>query len=327
MNPQSTDFESNQGKEPDHYLFVGRSYLRDRLHRFAETLSNTYMFFGPPGSGKLELALHLATMVLCPYGGCGRCGTCISISRGEHLDLTILRRSGNFIEIDDVRSVLRDAVQTPNYGGNRLVIIPEIHLAQRSGPTLLKTIEEPPSKTIFIFTAEAIEGEILPIASRCIQIEVPRLSDAAIKSYLMTLGTLDDQTETIVEASIGRLDFAKSLSQNPAMVDYLNQWLAVVESTPHTPTALSELASILTEAPPLSSESETKSQGRKKRDELDLVLMGINYLARQLSKANLRTTFDRQEALDALSRAARSLQLNVSVALAVREAVFSIALL
>ncbi len=317
----STSEENNIGR----FLFVGRAPLKHQLEKFAKQLQNSYLFTGPPGAGKFDLAIYFARTILCPKQGCGTCSACRAIAQGVHRDLTVLSRSGNFIEVGDVRAALMFATQKPVSSSHQIVLIPEIHLAQRAAPMLLKTVEEPPIATIFIFTAESIQGEIVPIASRCIQVEIPRLSEIGIRAFLDTFDTPPSHIETIVAGSMGRLDFARWLASSEDLLKYLKRWEAVLSSAPTTPWQLSELAQQLEPIPMESTNIEdTKAATKRRRNETDQITMALNYLLWSILKSRPINSHLASQARQLISQAVSSLQLNISYSLVVRELIFSL---
>ncbi len=309
----------------EHFLFIGRETLRQKLEKFRERLQNAYLFTGPPGAGKLDLALYFARAILCPDHGCGACSSCRAISLGTHPDIIVLSRSSNFIELGDVRTALKFAAQTPALSSRRVVLIPEIHLGQRSAPTLLKTVEEPLATTIFVFTAESIEDEILPVASRCIQVDIPRFSEEGVRAYLDTMGTPADDIDTIVTGSTGRLDFVRALATNQELVRYLEVWTSVLSNVRTSPWLLSELAQQLEPSPQAQeSSSKVKSATHTRRKDADQISMGINILLRSIIKTRPVNPYFAGQVKNLLTQAQSSLRLNISPALVLRELIFSL---
>ncbi len=310
----------------ERFLFIGREPLRHRLRKFEERLENSYLFTGPPGAGKLDLALYFARAILCPEHGCGTCSSCRATSFGTHPDIIVLNRSSNFIELGDVRATLKFATQTPAVSSHRVVLIPEIHLGQRSAPTLLKTVEEPPATTIFLFTAESVEDEVVPIASRCIQVKVPRFSEEGVRAYLETVETSLPSIETMIAGSAGRLDFARALVTNQELVKYLETWAGVLSKIRTSPWLLSELAQKL-EPIPLAQGSASRAEKatQTRRKDADQISMGMNYLLRSIIATRPVNSYLATQAKTLLTQAHSSLRLNISTPLVLRELIFSLA--
>ncbi len=147
-------------------------------------LSHAYLFAGPRGSGKTTLARILTKAINClnPQDGepCGECENCVSIDKGNFPDLIEIDAASNR-GIEDIRSI-RDAVSyTPIKGKYKVYILDEAHmLTKEAFNALLKTLEEPPPRTIFILCTTEYEKILPTILSRCQRLIFGKLSDGEI---------------------------------------------------------------------------------------------------------------------------------------------------
>jgi len=154
-------------------------------------LSHAYLFAGPRGTGKTTLARILTKAVNClqPEEGepCGRCENCLSIDKGNFPDLIEIDAASNR-GIDDVRAI-RDAVSyAPIKGKYKVYILDEAHMLTREAfNALLKTLEEPPPKTIFVLCTTEYEKIMPTILSRCQRIIFTKLREEEIAGYLKVI--------------------------------------------------------------------------------------------------------------------------------------------
>ncbi len=155
--------------------------LKNRVH-------HAYLFSGPRGVGKTSLARIFAKALNCIEGPtvnpCGKCISCISITKGTSLDVIEIDGASNR-GIDEIRT-LREAVKlSPANSRYKIYIIDEVHmLTQEAFNALLKTLEEPPSHVKFIF-ATTLPQKVLPtILSRCQKFQFKLLTFEEIISKL-----------------------------------------------------------------------------------------------------------------------------------------------
>jgi len=135
---------------------------------------HAYLFSGPRGAPIYDTAIALATALSCrvaPGEGCGDCDACAKIATGIHPDVVTLVREGaaQIVPIESVRNqVIARMGLPPHEGEVRVFIVEEAtSLAPPAANALLKTLEEPPARTLFILGTTAPEQLLPTIRSRC----------------------------------------------------------------------------------------------------------------------------------------------------------------
>src|SRR5690242_10872949 len=211
---------------------IGHRKLVALLSRSIErdSIPPSLIFAGPSGVGKRLVALASAQALNCldprrassrssdaiEYDACGVCAACTRIERGLHPDVVILEPgdSGS-IKVDAVRDVVDRAGYRPFEGRRRVVIIDEADaLVPQAQNALLKTLEEPPSSSIFILVTARPDSLLPTVRSRCIRLWFA--ADGA--------GAVDEEARAVAERvlvraagndAVGpRLDAAKDLLTN-----------------------------------------------------------------------------------------------------------------
>lgn len=143
---------------------------------------HAWLFTGPPGSGRSQIALAFAAALLCSEGGCGVCNSCEMIRVGSHPDVLVLNTERVQISIDEVTAFIDKSLTMPAVGIFRIMVIEDAdRMMERTSNLLLKSLEEPPKGTIWMLCAPS-ESDLLPtIRSRVrrIQLKVPSVDSVA----------------------------------------------------------------------------------------------------------------------------------------------------
>ena len=152
---------------------VGQQHISKTLKNAIEgnRIGHAYLFAGPRGVGKTTTARILAKRLNCetPNGGepCNKCNSCENFLKSQSLDIIEIDGASNR-RIDEIRTLRESVKYAPTSGRYKVYIIDEVHmLTTESFNALLKTLEEPPEQTIFIFATTDIHKVPLTIISRC----------------------------------------------------------------------------------------------------------------------------------------------------------------
>ena len=133
-----------------------------------QEMTHSWLFTGPSGSGKTLAAKLFAAALVCPNNGCGDCIDCKTAMSGTHLDIDIVEPEGTSIRIDEIRDLISRTSTTSVIGNWRIVLLLGAErLTEAAGNALLKRIEEPSSRTIWILCSPSIMDILPTIRSRC----------------------------------------------------------------------------------------------------------------------------------------------------------------
>lgn len=161
-----------------------RAAAASRLDRADSSMTQAWLFTGPPGSGRSNAARALAASLECtgPVPGCGECSACRNVMAGNHPDVEIVATQGVTIIVDQTRSLVGGSYMAPGVGRWRVIIVEDAdRMAERTTNVLLKAIEEPPPTTIWILCTPSPEDVMQTIRSRCrgVNLVVPAAEDVA----------------------------------------------------------------------------------------------------------------------------------------------------
>jgi DNA polymerase-3 subunit delta' len=177
------------------------------------TLPPSLIFAGPAGVGKRLTAIAVAQAVNCP-DSCGKCAACVRIARGVHPDVLLVGpgESGS-IKVDQIRDVIEQTAFRPFEGRRRVVIIDDADaLVAAAQNALLKTLEEPPSASMFILITSRPDMLLPTVRSRCPLLRFGPLSEAEIAAALRAQGRSDAEARAVAAASDGSLGRALDAS-------------------------------------------------------------------------------------------------------------------
>ena len=155
---------------------------RPAAGRHVGGMTHAWLLTGPPGSGRSNAARAFAAALQCPRGGCGQCHECRTALAGGHADVTLVATEHVFLRVEDVRPLVTLAQQRPSLGRWRVIVIEDAdRLNDTSGNLLLKAIEEPPPRTVWLLCAPSAEDVLVTIRSRCrhVGLRVPPVADVA----------------------------------------------------------------------------------------------------------------------------------------------------
>jgi DNA polymerase-3 subunit delta' len=168
---------------------VGQSHITEilqsavaasRTNAESQEMTHAWIFTGPPGSGRSSAATAFAAALICPNGGCGTCQECRGALTGGHPDVEIIRTEGLSIKIDEVRELLTRTSWAPSMGGWRVVVMEDAdRMTESAANALLKAIEEPGARTVWLLCAPTLHDILPTIRSRCrhLQLRTPSTQD------------------------------------------------------------------------------------------------------------------------------------------------------
>jgi DNA polymerase-3 subunit delta' len=206
---------------------VGQERAVAALRAAARNPVHAYLFVGQPGSGSRAAARGFAAALLCPNGGDGTCDTCRRALAGTHPDLVTVERTGPAVDVEEARRLGTLALRRPLEAARQVLVVGDVHLAERSAPALLKTLEEPPATTVFVLLADDVPPELVTIASRCVEISFPPVRTEAVAAWLISRGVEPTRAQLVAEGAGGDIERARLLAEDPGFADRLGMWRSV----------------------------------------------------------------------------------------------------
>ena len=149
-------------------------------------MTHAWLFTGPPGSGRSVAAVCLAAALECTdpgLPGCGHCAACHTVLSGTHGDVRRVVPEGLSIGVGEMRAIVRTASRSPTTGRWQVVLVEDAdRLTEQAANALLKAVEEPPPRTVFLLCAPSIDPEdiSMTLRSRCRHVALRTPTTAAV---------------------------------------------------------------------------------------------------------------------------------------------------
>jgi DNA polymerase-3 subunit delta' len=180
----------------------------------SQAMTNTWLFTGPAGSGRSNAATAFAAALVCKDGGCSKCQDCLSTILGTHADVELIKTQGLSIKIDEIRELISRASWAPSVAKFRIVVIEDAdRLTDSAANALLKVIEEPGLRNIWLLCAPTMTDVLPTIRSRCRLLALRTPSTKAITNLLIERDQIDAKTaEFVARASGGHIGRARRLA-------------------------------------------------------------------------------------------------------------------
>ncbi|MGW5325163.1 DNA polymerase III subunit delta' [Streptomyces sp. NPDC004014] len=192
----------------------------------ASRMTHAWLFTGPPGAGRNQAARAFAAALQCVSPdralggtpGCGFCDGCHTALLGTHADVSAIAAVGSEILVRDMRDTVRKSYTAPANGRWQIILVEDAErLNEKSANAVLKAVEEPAPRTVWLLCAPSIEDVLPTIRSRCRHLNLRTPSVAAVADMLVRRdGVEPEAAMAAARATQGHADRARRLATDPA---------------------------------------------------------------------------------------------------------------
>jgi DNA polymerase-3 subunit delta' len=243
---------------------VGQRHVIDALRTAVggQGMTQSWLFVGPPGSGRSNAAIAFAAALQCPQGGCGHCHACHTVLSGSHADVKVVRTEKLTLGVDDVRELVRTSALSPVGDRWQILVVEDAdRLTEQANNALLKAIEEPGARTVWMLCAPTVEDVLPTIRSRCRLVTLATPSTEDVAGFLVQRQGVDPALASYAaRASQGHIGRAKALARDEATRRRRSEVIAI-------PTRLTSLGACMRAAQQLTE--VTKQEADAVTSELD----------------------------------------------------------
>lgn len=181
-------------------------------------MTHAWLITGPPGSGRSVAARAFAAALQCELGtGCGECKSCRTVVMGTHPDVDFVSTEHVSFKKDEMRALILTAARSASQGKWRIIVIEDAdRMREDSANVLLKAIEEPAEKTVWLLCAPSPEDAIVTIRSRCRHLGLRIPDPQAVAELLVARDGVDPHVAlSAARAAQSHIGIAKRLATDP----------------------------------------------------------------------------------------------------------------
>jgi len=272
--------------------------LRRAVAGGAHAMTHAWLITGPPGSGRSNAARSFAAALQCPQGGCGVCTVCRTTLSGAHPDVTLVRTEQLSIGVDEVRELVRRAAMSPTTGPYQVLVVEDAdRVTERGADALLKSIEEPASRTVWLLCAPTPDDVVVTIRSRCRALQLSTPGNAAVAELLVRRdGVPSELAAFAARVAQGHIGRARMLARHESVRIRRAELLRLPSRLVSLPDCLTAAANLVEAATEEAAATTSDLDAREKAELSEALGFGTKGARPRNTQAAMRELEDQQKA-------------------------------
>ena len=256
---------------------VGQSKAIETLLKAHDSMTHAWLFTGPPGSGRSNMARAFAASLVCANKGCGRCTDCQSVNVGTHPDVEVFLAEGVAIKVEEIRELVSRSSWGASLSPWRITIIEDCdRMTESAANALLKALEEPGAQSVWLLCAPSPE-EVLPtIRSRCRVVSLVTPTATEVSRYLHeSLKLAKDKSDVAARIAQGHVGRAKHYATDNDIMALRKKVMSLILSIRDEASAIS-CAAQLQDIATTRAEMQNLEKYEREEENLRTTIQGPN---------------------------------------------------
>lgn len=263
-------------------------------------MTHAWLVTGPPGSGRSNAGRAFAAALLCrrEEPGCGECNDCRTALSGAHPDVTLIRTELLSIRVAEIRELVRRAAMSPTTGRWQVMVVEDAdRLTEQAADALLKSIEEPAARTVWVLCAPTVEDVVPTIRSRCRLLVLRTPPTEAVAEMLETRDGIDpDLAGFAARAAQGHIGRARALARDERVRERRAAVLAVPFELRDLGACMTAAAGLVDAAREEARETTAEVDARERADLEQALGVGTKGVRNREATAALKELEEQQKA-------------------------------
>ncbi len=253
-----------------HTVAAAHAEDRDGRGDARRAMTHAWLITGPPGSGRSVLAEAFAAALQCPDGGCGSCPDCRQSRADSHPATRVVRADRLSYGVDDAKSLISYAAVKPQGNHRRIIVLQDAdRLTETAANALLKALEEPPPRVVWLLCTPSTEDVLPTIRSRTRWINLVTPTVAEVAAFLVARDGVEPAMAAFAaRSSQGHIGRARALATTEEVRRHRSQVLAVTRRVATLGGCFASAADLVDSAKDVA---ETLAALRDAEEEADLL--------------------------------------------------------